>query len=101
MTVDEIDSDEVIEGPESDPSKGFTKMERSYPNLWREVEPRRALPRDRSTGRKAVGELVSVSISGNRHGVHLQGEPSWSVGIRVGEAAPRNREPARNLTARR
>ncbi len=31
MTVDEIDSDEVIEGPESDPSKGFTKMERSYP----------------------------------------------------------------------
>ena len=60
MTVDEIDNDEVIEGPESDPSEGFTKMERSYPNLWREEEPRRALPRDRSTGRKAVGELVSV-----------------------------------------
>ncbi len=31
MTVDEIDNDEVIEGPESDPSEVFTKMERSYP----------------------------------------------------------------------
>ncbi len=31
MTVGEIDNDEVIEGPESDPSEGFTKMERSYP----------------------------------------------------------------------
>ncbi len=38
-----------------------------------------ALPRDHSTGRKAVWELVSVSIPGNRHGSRLQVESSWNM----------------------